>query len=82
MLLLAGISGVHMSYVKYSTMALMVLFISSCSSAEPPPPPKKTVFDPALEQLERAREVQKTVDEEAERKRQTLESQERGDNSK
>jgi hypothetical protein len=61
-------------------MALSVSFIASCSSAEPPPPPKKTVFDPALEQLERAREVQKTVDEEAARTRKALEKQERGDN--
>jgi hypothetical protein len=62
-------------------MALSVSFIAGCSSAEPPPPPKKTVFDPALQQLQRAREVQKTVDEEAERQRKALEKQERGDNT-
>jgi hypothetical protein len=78
MLLLAGITGVHMGYVKCMTMALSVSFIASCSPAEPPP--QKTVFDPALEKMERAREVQKTVDEEAERTRKALEKQERGDN--
>jgi hypothetical protein len=62
-------------------MALLVSFIASCSSAEPPPPPQKTAFDPALQQLERAREVQNTVDEEAERTRKALEKQERGDNT-
>ena len=31
----------------------------------PPPPPQKTVFDPLTQQLDKAREVQKTVDESA-----------------
>lgn len=69
-----------MRYVKYSTMALSVLFIASCSSPEPPPPPAKTVFDPMTHQVERAREVQKTVDENAEKTRKEIENQERGDN--
>jgi hypothetical protein len=60
-------------------MALSVLFIASCSSPEPPPP-AKTVFDPLTQQVERAREVQKTVDENAEKTRKELESQERGEN--
>jgi hypothetical protein len=68
-----------MRYVKYSTMALSVLFIASCSSPEPPPP-AKNVFDPLTQQVERAREVQKTVDENAEKTRKELESQERGEN--
>ena len=50
-------------------MALSVLFIVSCCSSQPPPPPK-TVFDPLTQQLDRAREVQKTVDENAEKTRQ------------
>jgi hypothetical protein len=69
-----------MGYVKYSTMALAVLFIAACSSPEPPPPPAKTVFDPLTGQLDRAREVQKTVDENAEKTRKDIESQERADN--
>jgi hypothetical protein len=66
-----------MGYVKWSTMALVVWFIASCGS-EQPPPPAKTVFDPLTQQLDRAREVQKTVDENAARTRQALENQERG----
>ena len=58
-------------------MALSVWFIASCSSHEPPPPPK-TVFDPLTEQLEKAHEVQKTVDENAEKTRQAIDAQERG----
>jgi hypothetical protein len=68
-----------MGYVKYSTMALSVLFIAACSSPEPPPPPAKTVFDPLTRQVDQAREVQKTVDENAERTRKQIE-QESGDN--
>jgi hypothetical protein len=67
-----------MGYVKYSTMALSVLFIAACSSPEPPPPPAKTVFDPLTRQVDRAREVQKTVDENAEETRKQSE-QESGD---
>jgi hypothetical protein len=75
-----------MGYVKYSTVALAVLFIASCSSPEPPPPakepppPAKTVFDPLKAQVDRAREVQKTVDEGAERTRKEIENQEHGEN--
>jgi hypothetical protein len=58
-------------------MALSVWFIASCSSHEPPPP-RKTVFDPLTEQLDKAREVQKTVDENAEKNRQAIDAQERG----
>jgi hypothetical protein len=60
-------------------MALSVLFIAACSSPEPPPPPAKTVFDPLTRQVDQAREVQKTVDENAERTRKQIE-QESGDN--
>ena len=69
-----------MGYVKYSTMALSVLFIAACSSPEPPPP-AKTVFDPLTRQVDRAREVQKTVDENAEKTRKQIETQESGDKS-
>jgi hypothetical protein len=68
-----------MGYVKYSTVALPVLFITACSSPEPPPP-AKTVFDPLTRQVDRAREVQKTVDENAEKTRKEIENQERADN--
>jgi hypothetical protein len=61
-------------------MALSILFITACSSPEPPPPPAKTVFDPMTRQVDRAREVQKTIDENAEKTRKEIEQQERGDN--
>jgi outer membrane murein-binding lipoprotein Lpp len=68
-----------MGYVKCSTMVLSVLFIAGCTSPEPPPPPAKTVFDPLTRQVDQAREVQKTVDENAEKTRKEIENQERGD---
>jgi hypothetical protein len=60
-------------------MALSVLFTAACSSPDPPPP-AKTVFDPLTRQVDRAREVQKTVDENAEKTRKEIENQERADN--
>jgi hypothetical protein len=68
-----------MGYVKRMTMTLVVMFMVSCSASQPPPPPAKTVFDPLTQQVDRARDVQKTVDENAERTRNALENQERGD---
>ena len=65
-----------MGYVKCWTMALSVLFIAGCTSAEQPPP--KTVFDPLTQQIDKAREVQKTVDENAEKTRKAIDDQERG----
>jgi len=69
-----------MGYVKWWTTALLVLFIASCSS--PPPPPKKNVVDPLTQQMDKARDVQKTVDEEAEKARQAIDNQERGDSTR
>jgi hypothetical protein len=60
-------------------MALSVLFIAGCASPEPPPPPPKTVFDPLTQQLDKARDVQKTVDENAAATRKAIEKQERGE---
>jgi hypothetical protein len=68
-----------MGYVKFLTLLLAVMFIAACSPAQPPPPPANTVFDPLTQQIDRAREVQKTVDEQAEKTRKALENQERGD---
>ena len=67
-----------MGYVKWSSAALSFLLIAGCSS--PDPPPVKTVFDPMTRQMDKARDVQKTVDENAERTRKEIESQERGEN--
>jgi hypothetical protein len=77
---MAGISEVPMATVKYVTMALVGLFIAGCSAPEPPPPKTKTVFDPMTSQLDHARDVQKTIDDSAERNRKAVENQERGDN--
>jgi hypothetical protein len=65
-----------MRYVKCSMLLLPVLFAAGCA---PAPPPAKSVFDPLTEQLDHARAVQKTVDENAEKTRKALENQERGD---
>jgi hypothetical protein len=66
-----------MGYVKCLTIALSVSFIAGCSSQEPPPP-AKTVFDPLTQQLDKARDVQKIVDDNAEKTRQAIDAQERG----
>jgi hypothetical protein len=68
-----------MGLTKISTVAMSVLFTVSCSSSEPPP--KKTVFDPLTHQLDRARDVQKTIDDSAAKTRSAVDSQERGDNA-
>jgi hypothetical protein len=66
-----------MGWLKGLTVSLSVLFIVSCGSPEPPP--KKTVFDPLLQAEERAKEVQKTVDVNADATRKAVDTQERGD---
>ncbi len=66
-----------MNWLKELTMSISLLFIAGCSS--PDPPPQKTVFDPMTRQLDRARDVQKTVDEHADASHKALDTQERGD---
>ncbi len=66
-----------MGLFKVLTMSVSVLFMLSCASPETPP--KKTVFDPLLQSEERAREVQKTVDANADATRKAVDTQERGD---
>jgi hypothetical protein len=68
-----------MGYGKFLTMALSVSFIVGCASPDPPPPPAKTVFDPLTQQIDRARDVQKTVDSNADATRKAVDNQERGD---
>ena len=67
-----------MGYCRFMTMALAVLFSVSCASPDPAPP-AKTVFDPLLQAEQRARDVQKTVDEHADATRKAVDTQERGD---
>jgi PBP1b-binding outer membrane lipoprotein LpoB len=72
-----------MDALDASTMLLAVLFIQGCSSSVQPPvtsaPPQPTVFDPMTQDLDKARGVQNTVDGQAERARNSIDSQERGD---
>jgi hypothetical protein len=68
-----------MGLQKILTMALVVLFTAACSA--PPPPPAKTVFDPLTQNLDRAREVQKTVDANTDATRKAVQAQESGDSS-
>jgi hypothetical protein len=62
-------------------MALAVLFTAGCSAQDPPSPPPKTVFDPLTHDLDRARDVQKTVDENTDKARNAVQAQENGDAS-
>lgn len=66
-----------MSYWKFSTLSLAVLFILGC--APPEPPPKKTIFDPMLQPEQRARDVQNTVMDQADESRKAADKQERGE---
>jgi hypothetical protein len=75
-----------MRILKLSTVPLSVLFIINCSSGTPPtpppgppPPPTKTVFDPLTHTLDRARDVQNTVDQNSDSTRRAVDNQERGD---
>jgi hypothetical protein len=70
-----------MGSLKIMTMAAAVLFTAGCSAPEPPPPPAKTVFDPLTQNLDRARAVQKTVDENTDKTRNAVQAQENGDAS-
>jgi hypothetical protein len=67
-----------MGYVKCWTIALAVLFTASCGAPPQPPQPAKTVFDPLTQSLDKAREVQATVDEGAAKTRKAIDDQERG----
>jgi hypothetical protein len=66
-----------MGWLRILTISMSVLFIVSCGSDQPPP--KKTVFEPLLQTEQRARDVQKAVDANAEATRKAVDTQERGD---
>jgi hypothetical protein len=79
-----------MGVLKFSTVSVSVSFILGCSPghhADPGPdvpsaaPPPKTVFDPLTNQLDRARDVQNTVDRNTDTTRKAVENQEHGDPS-
>ena len=69
-----------MRLLQVWTVLAGISFASACSSP-PPPPPAKTVFDPLTQQLDRAKDVQTTVDAKAEATRKAVEEEERGDHS-
>ena len=68
----AGGFEVHMSYWKFSTLSLAVLFILGCARSEPPP--QKTIFDPML-QSNSARDVQNTVMDQADEARKAADKE-------
>jgi hypothetical protein len=73
-----------MGMLQISSIVLAVSFILGCSpkpSPEPPPPPAKTVFDPLTQDLDKARDVQKAADSNADATRKAVDAQERGDNN-
>ena len=65
-----------MNVLHGSAVCLAVLLMAGCAD---PPPPKKTVFDPLTHDLDRARDVQKTVDQNTEQTRRAVDAQEQGD---
>jgi hypothetical protein len=75
-----------MGIMRNSADSLGVMSVLGCSShqnqnPDPPPPlPPKTVFDPLTQQLDRAKDVQNTVDANAAGTRKAVDAQERGDN--
>jgi hypothetical protein len=73
-----------MGMLERWTLLLAVLFIQACSSEQPPNAPRapaKTVFDPLTQQMDKARGVQNTVDQNAANTQKAIDAQERGDSS-
>ena len=70
-----------MKFTIICLMALPLACFAGCSpSSEPAPkPPEKNVFDSLTQTEQRARDVQKTLDDSASRARQSVAAQERGD---
>ena len=75
--------SLNISTIMAGCLALATLGLANCSSRQAPEPspqpPAKTVFDPLTRQVDRAREVQQTVDQNADSVRKALDAQERGD---
>jgi len=67
-----------MGWLKVLTISASVLFITKLRVSRPAAA-KKTVFDPLLQAEQRARDVQKTVDQNADSTRKAVDTQERGD---
>jgi len=65
-----------MKVLQVSAVCMVVWWAGGCSD---PPPPKKTVFDPLTQQLDRARDVQNTVDQNTDATAKAVDAQEHGD---
>jgi hypothetical protein len=73
-----------MALSKISMRLLPALLLWSCSPRTPPPtptppPPQKNIFEPLTRDLDRARDVQNSVDQHAAATRDSVDSAERGD---
>jgi hypothetical protein len=76
-----------MDTLKLWRAACAMILVAGCSGGKSPEPaaasaadspPAKTVFDPLTQQLQRAKDVQGTADQSADRQRQNVDAQERG----
>jgi hypothetical protein len=56
--------------MRYLIVVVLFAGLAACSESKPPP---KTVFDPQLQALEKARAVQGQVDDSARREREAIE---------
>jgi hypothetical protein len=66
------------------TLLLGILFIQACSPAQPPEPKSQstaTVFDPLTQQMDKARAVQGTVNQQAADTQKSIDAEERGESS-
>ena len=80
--MVAGHQEVSMRIIPLLTACLLGCCMLGCSKspdADAPPPPQKTVFDPMTHTLDRAKDVQKTVDENAASTARSAAAEERGD---
>lgn len=73
-----------MDMSKTAILGLSLALLLGCSAGKDagPQAPRKTVFDPLIQQEQRARDVQKTVDSQARAQRRALDAEERGNASR
>ena len=72
-----------MRVYSLSTILTFAVLLAACSPDKapdaPPAPPQKTVFDPLTQQMDRARQVQGTVDTQTQDTRKAIEAAEGGE---